>query len=449
MASPDDSDVKQRLLSRIADRRDAPVPTTSLGRLRRTARAALRVGADQLLRRFSGEKGLDAETIERVVLSLGELKGMAMKVGQVLSYVDTPFLTAQARELFAVLQRQAQAMPLVVVEAALRDAFGPRAEPLSATLEREPVATASIGQVHRARLPDGTPVAVKVRHPGIEAAIRADFRSAQTGKVLAQLLAPGAQVQVDEAIAEARERLLEECDYDLERRRQQRFVEIFRGHPSISIPAVHEAWCSLRVLTTTWQEGRTLEEFQTRATQAARDRAGEALYEFYIGTLYRHCLFNADPHPGNLLFGEDGSVAILDHGCVRKFDLQTVASAARLSNAVREDRREIIVDALRHLGAKALEDDASFEVTRGLLRGFFQPTLEHGPHRMRGDVTVEARQVLASKRALLRLRLPGRLLFLYRIRFGLYSVLARVGAILDWRALEERFTREALARDSR
>jgi predicted unusual protein kinase regulating ubiquinone biosynthesis (AarF/ABC1/UbiB family) len=446
MGSADDSDIKRRLLSRLADRPDIPLPTTSLGRLRRTAAAALRVGADRILRRLSGDTGIDTEIIERVVLSLGELKGIAMKMGQVLSYVDTPFLTPQARELFAVLQRQAQPTPFREIEAALREAFGARADTLLRTLEREPVAAASIGQVHRARLPDGTPVAVKVRHPGIEAAIRADFRSAQTGKVLAQLLAPGAQV--DEVIAEAQERFLEECDYELERRRQQRFGEIFRGHPSISIPAVHDEWCSPRVLTTTWREGSTLEEFQSAATQRARDRAGEALYEFYIGTLYRHCLFNADPHPGNLLFGEDGSLVILDHGCVREFDRHTVACAARLSNAVREDRRERIVGALRELGVKAPEDDASFEVTRGLLRGFFQPTLEHGPHRMRGDVTLEARQVLASKRAMLRLRLPGRLLFLFRIRFGLHSVLARVGAILDWRALEERFTAEALSRPS-
>jgi predicted unusual protein kinase regulating ubiquinone biosynthesis (AarF/ABC1/UbiB family) len=444
VASSDDPDAKRRLLSRIADRRNISIPTTSLGRLRRTATAALRVGADQLLRRLSGDEGLDAETLQRVVLSLGELKGIAMKMGQVLSYVETPFLTAQARELFAVLQRQAPQTSFREVEATLREAFGARADALLATLEREPVAAASIGQVHRARLPDGTPVAVKVRHPGIEAAIRADFRSAQTGKALAQLLAPGAEV--DEVIAEARERFLEECNYELERRRQQRFIEIFRTHPTISIPAVHEEWCSPRVLTTTWREGQRLEEFQSGATQSARDRAGEALYEFYIGTLYRHGLFNADPHPGNLLFREDGSVAILDHGCVREFDRQTVLFAARLSNAVREDRRGGIVDALRQLGAKAPEDDASFEVTRGLLRGFYQPTLEHGPRRMRGDVTLEARQVLASKRAMLRLRLPGRLLFLFRIRFGLHSVLARVGAVLDWRALEERFTTEALAR---
>jgi predicted unusual protein kinase regulating ubiquinone biosynthesis (AarF/ABC1/UbiB family) len=428
-----------RLLARLAELTGVPIPTSSLGRLRRTATTALRAGADQLLGRLGGADGFDPKAIERIVLSLGELKGIAMKLGQILSYVDVPLLTPEARELLAVLQRSAQGMPFQVVEATLRAELGARAQTLLATLEREPYAAASIGQVHRARLPDGTPVAVKVLHSGVEAAIRADFRSAQMGKALARLIAPGAEVA--EVIAEARERFLEECDYALERARQQRFAEIYRAHPSIAIPEVYEAWCSPRVLTTRWREGLRLEEFARVADQPARDRAGEALYEFYVGTLYRHGLFNADPHPGNLLFRRDGSMTILDHGCVREFDRATVHGIAALSTAVREDSHAGIMRALQSLEARPPQDDASFGATRGLLRGFFQPTLEGGARPMRGDVTVEARELLAKKRAALRIRLPGRLLFLFRIRFGLYSVLSRVGAILDWRALEERYTR--------
>ncbi|HYX91320.1 MAG TPA: AarF/UbiB family protein, partial [Myxococcaceae bacterium] len=160
----------------------------------------------------------------------------------------------------------------------------------------------------------------------------------------------------------------------------------------------------------------------------------------------RHGLFNADPHPGNLVFGEEGTVTILDHGCVREFDPETVRSVAALSRAVREDNRERILDALRRLEARPPEDAPSLEVTRRLLRGFFQPTLQGGARPMRGDVTVEARELLANKRAVLRIRLPGRLLFLFRIRFGLYSVLSRVGAIVDWQSLEERYTHEVLER---
>jgi predicted unusual protein kinase regulating ubiquinone biosynthesis (AarF/ABC1/UbiB family) len=401
---------------------------------------AIRAGADQLLGRFASGEGLDRKAIERLVLSFGELKGIAMKFGQILSYVDVPLLTPQARELLALLQRQSQATPFAEIEAIVRAELGEHAAMLLATMDRVPVATASVGQVHRAKLPDGTLVAVKVLHPGVEEAIRADFKTAQVGKALAGVIAPG--VEVEEMLAEARERFLEECDYALERKRQSHFAEIYRGHPCIGIPRVFEEFCAGRVLTTRWCDGLRLEDFTRTATQDARDRVGEALYEFYIGTLYRHGLFNADPHPGNLLFGEHGSVVILDHGCVREFDRETVAWVARLSKAVREDSRAGMMEALSGLGAKPPGDDKEFETTRRLLRGFFQPTLESGPRRMRGDVTFEARQLVADKRALLKIRLPGRLLFVFRIRFGLYSVLARIGAVRDWRALEERFTLE-------
>jgi predicted unusual protein kinase regulating ubiquinone biosynthesis (AarF/ABC1/UbiB family) len=299
---------------------------------------------------------------------------------------------------------------------------------------REPEATASIGQVHRARLPDGAQVAVKVRHPGIEAAIRADFRSASIGKSLAQLLAPGSNV--GELVSEAQARFLEECDYTQERLRQGRFASIYGGHPVLIIPAVHEDWCSGRVLTTSWREGVGLEAFVEPATQDQKDAAGRALYEFYLGSLYRHGLFNADPHPGNLLFEEGGRVVVLDHGCVREFDPPTVAALEELSGAVRAADDVRLRTALHALGVRN-PVGPGFEVTRRMLRGFFEPVLSAGIRPMQAAVSLDVREVTRNKKSMLQMQLPGKLLFLFRIRFGLYAVLARLGAQLDWRALEE------------
>ncbi|HEX4385006.1 MAG TPA: AarF/UbiB family protein, partial [Myxococcales bacterium] len=171
--------------------------------------------------------------------------------------------------------------------------------------------------------------------PGpFEAAIAADFRSAQIGKVLVGLLAPGSNV--DQVVVEAKARFLEECDYAAEQRNQARFGTLFANDGSIVVPAVHPDWSSGRVLTTAWQDGRGLDSFVEHATQEERDGAGRALYQFYIGTLYRHGLFNADPHPGNLLFRYDGRIAVLDYGCVRAFDSETVAALIALSRTVRE-----------------------------------------------------------------------------------------------------------------
>jgi predicted unusual protein kinase regulating ubiquinone biosynthesis (AarF/ABC1/UbiB family) len=373
------------------------------------------------------------------VLSRGELKGIAMKMGQVLSYMDTT-LPPEARELLSILQLRSQPTAFAAIEATLREDFGSHAELLLAQLVREPVATASVGQVHRARLPTGLDVAVKVRHPGIESAIRADFRGASVGRKLASWFAPGSDI--NELVAEAEARFLEECDYEQERRHQSRFAQLYAGHPVLRIPAVHADWCSARVLTTSWQDGVGLDAFVERATRQERDLAGRALYEFYLGSLYRHGLFNADPHPGNLVFAADGRVAVLDHGCTREFDPLTVTALAELSAAVRASDDARLRSALTALGVKK-PDGPGFAVTRRMLHGFFEPVLTPGVRRLQAPVDLDFRAIARNKKSMLQLQLPGKLLFLFRIRFGLYAVLARLGAELDWQALEVEFSGRA------
>jgi predicted unusual protein kinase regulating ubiquinone biosynthesis (AarF/ABC1/UbiB family) len=425
----DDRHLLDALLAALRESEGTAVPTSSLGRLRRTAGAALRLGTGRLLH----GSALDNQTISKLVLALGELKGTAMKLGQIASYVGTD-LPSPVRRQLAVLQRSSQPAPFAHVEATVREDLAGRAEDLLRGLDRTPVATASIGQVHRGTLPDGTRVAVKVRHPGIDQAIRADFKSAQVGKVLAGLLAPGANVK--EMIAEAEARFLEECDYAAELRRQEQFRALYASHDTLVVPRGYAEWSGPRVLTSQWLEGRRLEDVAARASQAERDRYGRALYAFYIGSLYRHGLFNADPHPGNLLFAEDGRLAVLDYGCVREFDAQTVRLLVALSLAVREDDAGGIRRALVGLGTKEPEAGPGFEVTRRLLRSFFAPVLTAGVHRIPPDAAFDLRQLTADKRNLAKLRLPGKLLFLFRIRFGLHAVLSTLRAQVDWRALE-------------
>jgi predicted unusual protein kinase regulating ubiquinone biosynthesis (AarF/ABC1/UbiB family) len=427
----------QELLALLRDAEDTPIPTSSLGRLRRTMGAGARAGLGALAGRLRGGElnlgSLSPEAMAKLVRSFGELKGVAMKAGQIFSYVDGS-LAPEARQLLAVLQAHSQPTPFGQIEQTIREDLGAQGDSLLARIEREPVASASIGQVHRAVREDGTRVAVKVRHPGIEEAIRADFRSAAIGKILARTVAPG--VNVAEVIDEAQARFLEECDYTLEARRQQCFFGLYTGHKAIRIPAVHPAWCGPRVLTTTWHDGAGLEAFLAApATREARERAARSLYEFYVGTLYRHRLFNADPHPGNVLFAPDGSVTILDHGCVREFERETVLSLIALSRAVRGDDAVRIQAALGAIGMPKPARD--FDVTRGLLRSFFSPLLTPGPHAVAADRPMAMGETVKLKRTLARMRLPGKLMFLFRIRFGLYAVLARIGAELDWAALED------------
>ena len=437
------NDPVRQLVDRLRAKEGGRIPTSSLARLQKTATAAARVGVDVLAGRLRrGDVGLghlSPEGLSRLVESFGELKGVAMKVGQILSYVD-PSLDPQARRMLSVLQVMSQPTGFPEVLQTIQDDLGPRGRSLIGHLERQPVASASVGQVHRSVLEDGTRVAVKVRHPGVEEAIRADLKAVAIGTLFARLTAPG--MNLDEALAEAKDRFLEECDYALEARRQMRFRELFADHPFITIPSVHPEVCGPRVLTSTWHDGLGLESFLSAAPfQAERVRASRALYEFYVGSLYRHGVFNADPHPGNLLFSADGRVTILDHGCVRAFDRELVRGLLRLSRAVQNDDTPGTQAALSAIGMFNPSQD--FDLTRSLLRGFYAPLLAAGRQKVTPEHAISIRQVAKMKKSLLRIRLPGKLAFLFRIRIGLCAVLSRIGARLDWQELEEELAESA------
>ncbi|MFO0615314.1 MAG: AarF/ABC1/UbiB kinase family protein [Polyangiaceae bacterium] len=411
-----------------------PVPTGRLSRMMRTAR-----GAFGLTRQVFHRDDFDPEAVRAVVGQLGELKGVAMKAGQILSYID-PSLPPELRAALAVLQNAAPKSPWAEVERTLRTELGDRADTLLAHLEREPRAVASIAQVHRAELPGVGPVAVKVRHVGIEAALRADFSMASSGSSIARALVPGAGVTVAESVGEARAAMLEECDLALEARRQQRFSDLFRGHPTLVIPDVQPTWSTSAVMTTRWCAGLGLDQLlSTDPPRALRDRYGVALFELYVGTLYRHGLFHADPHPGNYAFLGDERVAVYDFGCVRTFDAPTLTSFRALARATREDDRDAIVRSLVELGARPPKDAAGRERRRDLARGFFGPLTTPGARPMAADASLAAGTLLRDKRAMMELALPGKLLFLLRLRFGLYAVLARLGAVADWSELEASY----------
>jgi len=375
--------------------------------------------------------------MEDFVLSVGELKGLAMKMGQIVSYVDDS-LPPETRSRLAALQRWSPKTDFDDIASIIRQDLGDRAEPLLSALERAPVASASVGQVHRGALPDGTAVAVKVRHPGIEKAMNADFRAAAPAKLIGRAFFPGANLTG--IVDEARAGFLSECDYEREAEMQSRFGELHAADSTLCIPRVYSDYCSKRVLTTGWQEGLRLEDYlESDPPLEERQRFGRALYSFYVGSLFRFGLFNADPHPGNLLFQPPDRLVILDHGCVRSFDEQTIAHLAQLSHAVRDDDRQRICDALQQLGAKRPKKDKIYLATREMLRSFFGPTLRSGPQVPDAPAQISMSSVIQTKSKVIRMRIPGRLLFLFRIRFGLYALLRQLGAPIDFQRLEDEY----------
>lgn len=435
-------------LRALFEQMEQPEPAKGLWRLWKTGRGAAGLGAAVLRSRLRGEEAgisvAETQAILQLTSRLGELKGVAMKAGQILSYVDIS-LPDELRNVLAVLQTHSPATPFPRVEEVIRESLGARAPALLERLCREPIAVASIGQVHRGYLPDGTEVAVKVRHPGIDAALRTDFGAAGAGSSLAMLIMPGARASIGSIVEEARQAILEECDFALEAERQDRFASLYADDATILVPAVERAWCGPSVLTTRWLTGSSFEAFLAASpSQERRNRVSVALFSFYFGTLYRHGLFHADPHPGNYAFRDDGRVLVYDFGCVRSFEKETVVAFAALASAVRRDDRRAMAEAVAQLGGRLPESGPELEQTRTLLRSFFSAILTSGARPVDPGAGSSLRDALKDKRTVAKLALPGKLLFLFRLRFGLHAVLARLGAVADWAALESGWAEEVL-----
>ena len=307
----------------------APPERIPQGRLRRSARVASVVGgtaarsAAGRLRRDGARseeerarRGLEAA--ERMAAALGELRGAAMKLGQLASFVDADLLPPEHRsayqERFSRLRSAAPAMPWEAVREVLQAEWEEEPERVLASVETEAAAAASIGQVHRAVLPDGRRVALKVQYPGIAEAVRADLQNAGLLVRLARALAPGLDARG--LAAELRERVLEELDYELEADGQRAFARAYRGHPFVHVPEVVSSLCRRRVLVSEWVDGLGFDAVKA-LPQPERDSFGEKVFRFCFGSIYHLGRFNADSHPGNYLLRDDGRVAFLDFGMTK------------------------------------------------------------------------------------------------------------------------------------
>ncbi len=278
------------------------------------------------------------ETAKQIVSVLGTMKGAAMKLGQVMSFLDVGLVPEEHREEFqhelAKLRDAAPTVSFRQMRRVIEDDLEDPIEELFEDFEEEPIAAASIGQVYRARLADdGREVAVKVQYPGVAAAVRADLQNLDMIMRLLKRMTPG--LDVEAVTEEIRERIVEELDYELEAQNQRSLARIYAGHPFILVPHVVSSLSRERVLVTDFVHGVGFEELKERG-QAERDRLGEILFRFFLGSLYRHRQFSGDPHPGNFLLLEDGRVAFLDFGLFKRMDAAPVELELAAQRAVSE-----------------------------------------------------------------------------------------------------------------
>jgi predicted unusual protein kinase regulating ubiquinone biosynthesis (AarF/ABC1/UbiB family) len=379
---------------------------------------------------------LALQTAEDVATTLGTMKGVLMKMGQMASYVDDG-LTPAARRTLSRLQDSVPPMSPELAAQVVTEELGLPPEQAFATWDPVPIAAASIGQVHRAITLDGRAVAVKVQYPGIAETIEADLGNVALLRRMLKITAPSQDV--DALLAELRERITEELDYRAEARNQQLFARYYEGHPTIHVPDIVEELSTRRLVTSDLADGARFAELASWS-QAERDLAGETIYRFVFRSLYEMHAFNGDPHPGNYLFHGGGRVTFLDFGLVKHFT---------------DDELRPLVEMVRHLCVE--NDPSAFRaamVEAGFLRPdtplptdmiiehmalFYDTVRERGPRTMSGEYAsavsrrfFDFRSPLAAYAAI-----PRSYVILQRINLGLFALLGELSATADWRCIAE------------
>jgi predicted unusual protein kinase regulating ubiquinone biosynthesis (AarF/ABC1/UbiB family) len=430
--------------------------TIPQGRLRRTAplaaisaRAAGEGVVDVLRRRLKGERGASLEfhvrNAERYADVLSRSKGVLMKVGQILSFVDTSaVLEGQYGEVYraalASLQADAEPMEPVLVAAVLESELGRPPEELFAEFSAEPIAAASIGQVHAARLQDGTEVAVKVQYPGVADAMRDDLANTEllfTFVKIAKGVVPQYRNFDVRAVAdEIAERMGEELDYATELANQKEFAEHYRGHPFARVPEVFPELSSDRVLTMEMVHGRRWAAIGD-VDQELRDRWGEAIHRFFFGSIARFGMFNADPHPGNYLFHDDGTVTFLDFGCVKRMTPAVQRGFFDFHAAAMDNDAERLLAVWIEQGFTRAESPPPADKVLAWCRQNFAAFHQPQPFTFTPEFVSQLLGHMASmdKDVMRHATVPRDFVFTNRIFFGLYSILGALRATADWRAI--------------
>lgn len=284
-----------------------------------------------------------------VARELGNMKGVMMKLGQMLSFI-LEALPDSAQQALASLQADAPPMSPQTAAAVVESELGAPPERVFLDWTPTPLAAASVGQVHRAVTRDGRRVAVKVQYPGVDTAIESDLDNAEmlyrmfSATVLRGLDAKG-------LVDELRQRMGDELDYRIEADNQRFFTEAFAGHPFVTIPAVDGEHSSRRVLTTEWAGGMGWADFVAQSDTAARQRAGESIWRFAQYAVQHLGAFNGDPHPGNYRFEADGTVTFLDFGLVKRWTPDEWATLSPTMDAIVVHRDpDALVAAMEHSG---------------------------------------------------------------------------------------------------
>ena len=383
------------------------------------------------------------QTAEDVADTLGTMKGVMMKIGQMASYVDGG-LSPGVRRTLSRLQDSVPPMSGELTAQVVREELGLPPERAFARWDPQPIAAASIGQVHRAVTLDGRAVAVKVQYPGIAETIAADLRNVALLRRMLRITAPAQDVGA--LIAELRDRVLEELDYRREAANQRLLAACYDGHPTIHVPGIISELSTRKMVTSELSGGARFAELASWPQQE-RDLAAETIYRFVFRSLYEVRAFNGDPHPGNYLFHRGGRVTFLDFGLVKHFtpaELQPLLQMAR--NVCVEHDPEAFRRSLEDAGFLRPGAPLSTQAIVEHLAVFYDTIREPGPLTITSDYASAVVRRFFDIRSPVAdyISVPRSYVILQRINLGLFAVLGELSATANWRAIAEEiwpFTR--------
>lgn len=375
------------------------------------------------------------QTARSLVKLFAGMRGAAMKVGQTLSAVDLGLVPEEVRpefqEILATLQQNADPVSFKAIKKVVEDDLGEKLSSAFADFEPDPIAAASIGQVHRAVLHDGRAVAVKVQYPGITDAIRADMQNLRLGLKLLSVIAPG--IDTGAIADEIRERITDELDYELEASNHREMARAYAGHPFIFVPDVVTSLSRERVLVSEYVDGVRFAEAR-KFTQPDRDRIGEILVRFYLNGPLRHRLLNGDPHPGNNLFMADGRVAFIDFGFFKHLTDTDVRQLLDTTRATYHGDAQALLDVVAELGALP-PDPALAEPFLENYTAIFGWLLKDKPLTADASHTADMMRrytEMLNGEAFKSMKLPAEHFVLMRAVFLLIGLLGQLGATNTW-----------------
>jgi len=387
--------------------------------------------------KLAGERylGFDidrSEHAEKLMKSLGNLKGPLMKVGQILSTIPEALPNEYANE-FQQLQSNAPPMGWSFVRRRMKTELGANWETKFASFEKDAAAAASLGQVHKATAHDGTALACKLQYPDMQSAIDADLNQL---KIIFSLYEKyDKAIKTNQIHSELAERLREELDYELEAKYTKLYGYILRDEKNVHVPEIIDDLSTDRLLTSTWMDGTRILDYIDKDTETRNTIAMNMFRAWYV-PLYNYGIIHGDPHLGNYTIRDDLSVNLLDFGCVRVFPVEFIGGVVDLYRALQNDDMELAVHAYETWGFKGLSKEQI--ETLNIWANFLYGPIFEDAVRPLGEITngVYGREIAEKVHKQLRevggVQVPREFVFMDRAALGLGSVFLHLKAEINW-----------------